>query len=97
MPFQNPNNIVETAGKQNITDIITTASDLMVTLLGVVAGFALCLFFLGVVKVLSSHDDQEALKKWRSAVLWGIIGFTVFLSLGAILAIIQRTFFGGIL
>ena len=78
---------------QSLTDIIYTAADVMTSAFGVVAGIGLVLFFFGVVKLLFDSENQEAIQKWRQATFWGLIAFTVVFSLGAIIAILQNTFF----
>lgn len=78
---------------KTLTEIITTASDVMSSVFVVVAGFGLILFFWGVVNLLFNAENQEAIQKWRHSVLWGLIAFTAVFSLGAILAILQNTFF----
>lgn len=79
--------------QQSITDIIYIAADFMTSLFGIVAGIGLVLFFFGIVKLLFDSGNQESLQKWRHAVFWGLIAFTVVFSLGAIIAILQNTFF----
>jgi predicted cobalt transporter CbtA len=78
---------------QSITDIINTAADIMTSAFGVVAGIGLVFFFFGVVKLLFDSENQEAIQKWRHATFWGLIAFTVIFSLGAIITILQNTFF----
>lgn len=76
-----------------LTEIINTAAGVMSSLFTIVAGIGLVLFFWGVVNMLFHSENHEELQKWKQATLWGLIAFTVVFSLGAIIAILQNTFF----
>jgi hypothetical protein len=57
-------------------------------------GLALILFLAGVVKFVSSGDNEEARQSGRNMMLFGIVALFVMVSIWGFVNILSRSFFG---
>ena len=89
------------ASAQNETDMdfagfVGLLTDLIGTLVFVVFTLTFFVFLWGVIKnVLLKGGSPESLKAGKNIMFWGILVLVIMVAIWGILAILQRTFFGG--
>jgi len=75
--------------KQLIQNIFTLLIQPVITLLYVLS---FLLFFWGVYEFIAGAESEDARKKGRNHMLWGVVGITVLLSINAIVNLAQNFF-----
>ena len=60
--------------------------DMLVWILG---GFAVVVFFYGIVRFVAKAGDQKAHREGYTMIVWGLIALFVLFSLGTILKLLQ--------
>src|SRR3989338_405242 len=74
------------------TSVITIMDDLiniMQTIMPVLLGCAVAVFFWGVVKFIWHADDEKAVQEGRMFLVWGMVGIFVIVALWSIIGFIQ--------
>lgn len=77
-------------GFTQTTGLIAAARELVNSLIVIVAGIGLLVFFWGLVKYIASAGNEEAAKKGKSIMVYGVIALFVMFSIWGII-----TFIGG--
>lgn len=78
---------------QTIGSIINTATNLALFAVQIAVALALLFFMWSMFQLMTSLDSAEQLKKVRPRIIWGIIILFVILSLGALITVLDQTFF----
>ena len=79
----------------SLTDIIFTLINLLLLVVPVLVAFTLLVFLWGLAQsIFAFGGNEDAVKKGRDRMVWGLIALFVILSLGGLIAILQTTFFG---
>lgn len=79
---------------QTIGSIIDTATGLVLYAVPIAAALALLYFLVSMFRLMTSLDSAEKLKQVRPRIIWGIIILFVIMTLGALIAVLDDTFFG---
>lgn len=77
-----------------LTDIIYILVCLLRYAVPIAAAAALLFFFWGMSQFMLAAGDTEKRKTAQSRIVWGLVGITVIMSVAALVAILQNTFFG---
>ncbi len=76
----------------NLADLIYKFVDLLALILPVILALALLYFFWGLANFILYADNEQKRAEGRQIMLWGVIVFFLLLSVGAIIAVLRRTF-----
>lgn len=81
------------AGNQNVFTLLSTGQSLMNLLIRVLVGFAILVIIWGVISfmIAGSKGDEEASKKAKNTILYGILGLFVITTIWGLVAIVRRT------
>ena len=80
---------------QNFQDVSDLIVGFLSSLLPVLVGFALVVFFWGLIKYMwSAADSSEAHAQGRQLMIWGIIALFVMVSVWGLVEFLQLTLFG---
>ncbi len=60
------------------------------TIIPVIMGLAVLVFFWGIVKFINHAGDEKAVEEGKSLMLWGMVGLFVMVSLWGILGYFQQ-------
>ncbi len=80
--------------KQNpaIKDIMAKVSDNIVSpIVAVLFLVAFVVFVYGMFEMISSQDDSDKRKNGKNAILWGVIGMVIMVSVYGIIRLIANT------
>lgn len=78
-----------------MTSVITIMDDLinlMQTIIPVLLGCAVAVFFWGVVKFIWHAGDEKEVQEGRTFLVWGMVGIFVIIALWSIIGFIQTNF-----
>lgn len=88
----NPNPTAAGQG-QNVFTLLSTGQSLMNLLIKVLVGFAVVMIVIGVVRFImaGASGDEEAGKKAKSTILYGVLGLFVITTIWGLVGIVKRT------
>ena len=73
-----------------ITYLVSDVRQIIDTLIIIVAGIALLVFFWGLAKfILKVGGDEEAVKEGKTLMIWGVVALFVMVSVWGIIRVIQ--------
>ncbi len=75
-------------------DVICLFTDLLLTIIPIVAGLALVFFFWGLAKSILHADNEDAREEGREVMKWGIVALFVLVSIWGIVLYLHGDFFG---
>ena len=78
--------------QEDIPTLITTLGGLLNAVVPLIIGLAVIYFLWGVVQFVMNASDEDAKKKSRDTMIWGIIAIFIATSFWGILGILQGTF-----
>ena len=78
----------------NLTEIITTLTNLLLFAVPIVVAFALLLFLWGLAEFILNAGESDKLKQGRERMIWGLVTLFVILSLGGLVSLLTVTVFG---
>jgi hypothetical protein len=90
LSFAAANNACDTAATGTLQNIICIIGDVFNTLIPILVVAGVALFILGVVQYVIANEE-EAKKKGRNRMLWGIVGLVVIISMWGIVAVLTKT------
>lgn len=76
---------------QNFRQVSDLFVDLLTSLIPILVGGAMLVFFWGLIKYLTKINDANAHKQGKDLMLWGIVTIFVMLSLWGIVRFMQRS------
>lgn len=79
------------AQADNIDQLISTLTDIIVSIVPVVVALAIIFFFWGLAKFILHADDETERAKGKQVMIWGIIALFVILTISGIIALLQST------
>lgn len=79
----------------NLADLIGIFTNLALTAIPVLVAFALLLFFWGLALFILNAGSEKERKAGKDRMIWGLIALFVIISIGGILAVLERTFISG--
>ena len=62
----------------------------------VLAGLALVIFFIGIVRYVAKSADEKGKEHDKQLILWGLIALFVIFSIWGILRVLTNTLLGGV-
>lgn len=77
----------------NVDTFLDNLGGLIATAIPVVLGLAVLAFFWGMAKYVMAAGDEEAKKKGRETMIWGVIAIFVAVSLWGFVSVLQGAFF----
>ena len=80
------------AQADNIDQLISTLTDMIVSIIPVVLVLAILFFFWGLAKFILHADDETKRAEGKQIMIWGIIALFVIITIGGITALLQSTF-----
>ena len=81
-----------TLSLSGFTGSINTLKDLVGSLIPIIMGIGVIVFFVGVIRFVLAGDDPEKRAEGRSYMIYGIVGLAVMASVWGIVKLIQGTF-----
>ncbi len=81
------------AGNQNVFTLLSTGQSLLNLLIRVLVGLAIVIIIWGVIQfiIAGSSGSEEAQKKAKGTILYGILGLFVITTIWGLVAIVRRT------
>lgn len=81
------------AGNQNAFTLLSTGQSFMNLLIRVLVGFAIVMIIVGVIQfiIAGSSGNEEAGKKAKGTILYGVLGLFVITTIWGLVAIVRRT------
>lgn len=79
---------VYAAGLISVVDLLTL---FITTLVPIMIGLAIVVFFWGIVKFIGHAGDERAREEGKQLIIWGLIALFVMVSLWAIVGFIQES------
>lgn len=79
---------VYAAGILSVIDLLTL---FVTTLVPIIIGLAVVVFFWGIVKFIGHAGDERAREEGKQLIIWGLIAIFVMVSLWAIVGFIQES------
>ena len=76
----------------NIDQLISTLTDIIVSIIPVVVVLAILFFFWGLAKFILHADDETERAEGKQIMIWGIIALFVIITIGGIIVLLQSTF-----
>ncbi|OGZ06955.1 MAG: hypothetical protein A2942_01320 [Candidatus Lloydbacteria bacterium RIFCSPLOWO2_01_FULL_50_20] len=74
-----------------ILGVIDIVIALISAIIPVLVGFAVVVFFWGVVKFIAHSGDEKALQEGKQLMIWGMIGIFVIVALWSVVGYIQMS------
>ncbi|HDQ16763.1 MAG TPA: hypothetical protein ENN31_01410 [Candidatus Vogelbacteria bacterium] len=91
-----PANLVLAQESQHLGDIFQKIINVVFApLVAILIGLGLVSFFWGLIKYLSSIDNEEDQKKAKSLIIYGIVILFIMVSVWGLVAMIQTSFLPG--
>jgi succinate dehydrogenase/fumarate reductase cytochrome b subunit len=75
-----------------LTNFVEKATALLNSLIPLLFGVAVVIFFWGLVKFVWNSGSEDAKAEGKRLMIWGIIALVVMVSIYGIIAILQTTF-----
>ena len=75
-----------------VTDLVDALPGIVQTLIGVVIGLAVLVFFWGLVKYIANANDPEKAKEGKSIMIWGVVAIFVMASVWGIVEFLRNQF-----
>lgn len=83
---------------RTFSDVANIFVGFFTTLMPILIGFAVILFFWGIVKYLwSAAGDIDAHNEGRKLMAWGVVAIFIMVSIWGIVAVLQRAIFDRVL
>jgi hypothetical protein len=79
-------------GDMTVQGVIGILASIVQGLIAFLIGFAVLLFLLGVLRYVAAGDNEEARKRGRDLIIYGIIGLAVMVSVWGLVNILTNTF-----
>ncbi|OGZ07800.1 MAG: hypothetical protein A3D65_05730 [Candidatus Lloydbacteria bacterium RIFCSPHIGHO2_02_FULL_50_13] len=73
-----------------VEDILDDLIDLIGSIIPVLIGIAVVIFFWGLVKFIAHADDEKAVTEGKQFMIWGMVGIFVIVALWSIVGFIQE-------
>lgn len=78
-----------------LAELIGIITGLALATIPVLVGFALLLFFWGLALFILDPGSEKGRKAGRDRMVWGLVALFIIVSIGGILAVLDRTFISG--
>lgn len=84
---------INTGAPQDAWSLLGRGQNLMNLLIKVLVGFAIVMIIIGVVRFImaGASGDEDASKKAKSTILYGILGLFVITTIWGLVGIVKRT------
>ncbi len=84
--------LAQTGGLQNVQSLTTGLGGIVKTLMPIAFSMVFVVFFWGVAMYVVKAGDEEAQKKAKSIMIYGVIGIAIVASIWGIVGFLQSSF-----